>query len=77
MTLAVRDEKERTLLRAEEEVAVEAARAERRRRPAMWAGFRPAILRSTSTIVKRVGGEKTEESGKGGSWERSGVLFHR
>ena len=27
------------------------ARAERRRRPATWAGFRPVILRSTSTMV--------------------------
>lgn len=27
-----------------------AARADRRRRPATWAGFRPVILRSTSTI---------------------------
>lgn len=30
---------------------VAAARAERRRRAAMWAGFRPVILRSTSTMV--------------------------
>lgn len=30
---------------------VAAARAERRRRAAMWAGFRPVILRSTSIMV--------------------------
>lgn len=31
-----------------------AARAESRRRPARWAGFKPPILRSTSTIVVKL-----------------------
>lgn len=53
-TLSAREEKERRLLRrGAEEVA--AARAERRRRPAMWAGLRVDILRSTSTIIEEEG----------------------
>ena len=53
ITLSANEEKERRLLRGGSEVVVDgaAARAERRRKPAIWAGFRPVILRSTSTIV--------------------------
>ena len=54
MTLSVRVVKEKRLFRAGrgvEGVGAAAARAERRRRPATWAGFRPVILRSTSTMV--------------------------
>ena len=52
-TLSAREEKERRPLRAGSEAVADgaAARAESRRRPATWAGFRPVILRSTSTIV--------------------------
>lgn len=54
MTLSAREVKERRPVRTgrvEEGGGAAAARAERRRRPAIWAGFRPVILRSTSTIV--------------------------
>ena len=52
-TLSAREENERRPFRAGSEAVADgaAARAERRRRPATWAGFRPVILRSTSTIV--------------------------
>ncbi|CAI0553620.1 unnamed protein product [Linum tenue] len=73
MTLSAREEKERRPLRTGRgtpELAVEeaAARAERRRSPAMWAGLRPVIRRSTSTIVESVGkrfnGSPPERGGK-------------
>lgn len=53
MTLSAREANETRPLRTGSDVAPEdaAARAESRRRPATWAGFRPVILRSTSTIV--------------------------
>lgn len=53
MTLSASELKERRLLRGGcgVEGVDAAARAESRRRPARWAGFRPPILRSTSTIV--------------------------
>ena len=57
MTLSTSEENETRPFRtgsddeAEAEAGTDAARADRRRRPAMWAGFRPVILRSTSTIV--------------------------
>lgn len=52
MTLSTREENETTPLRGgRDDAETEAARADRRRRPAAWAGFRPVILRSTSTIV--------------------------
>lgn len=52
-TLSAREENERRPFRAGSDAVADgaAARAERRRRPATWAGFRPVILRSTSTIV--------------------------
>lgn len=56
-TLSAKEVKERRLLRGGRGVegveaeAAAAALAESRRRPATWAGFRPVILRSTSTIV--------------------------
>lgn len=57
ITLSASEEKERRLLRGGSEVVVDgaAARAERRRKPAIWAGLRPVILRSTSTIVVQFG----------------------
>lgn len=56
ITLSTTEENETTPFRTgtgsdDDEEEDEAARADNRRRPAMWAGFRPAILRSTSTIV--------------------------
>lgn len=51
MSLVAREVKERREVEVEGGVGAEAARAERRRRPAMWAGFRPVILRSTSTMA--------------------------
>ena len=52
-TLSAREENERRPFRAGSEAVADgaAARAESRRRPATWAGLRPVILRSTSTIV--------------------------
>lgn len=54
MTFSEMEEKERRPSRMGSEAAAVvavAARAERRRSPATWAGFRPAIRRSTSTMV--------------------------
>lgn len=56
MTLSASELNERRLLRGGwgVEGVDAAARAESRRRPARWAGFKPPILRSTSTIVVKL-----------------------